>query len=305
MALFGRLRTGPRGLGFSFLLARITLRVGFVLLRPALFDQVVAPGDGSADLFDLALDALDSALDRGDRSGRFARRRQAQGARRAVVELCRARGVDVVTGRGLSRALREVGVVIDVSNPMPADRRSAIADVLAAASRNVVGACAAQDVQRLVMSTVAGMEDPVFDGLPYCAAKRAARRIALDGPVPTTIVKSTLRYESATTPAAVSYHDDEVIVQDRLIQPIAADTVADVLIEAAVGQTHRPRTIAGPHPVRLPELAANVLAWEGDDRPVRAGPSAVPVLGPGRCRLPSGRSSSARTWTPGSPRGHR
>ncbi|MEE6176215.1 SDR family oxidoreductase [Mycobacterium sp. 050134] len=204
----------------------------------------------------------------------------------AVVQLCRAHGVDVVSGRGLSRALRGVDVVIDVSNPMPADRRSPIADVLAAASRNIVGACAAQDVQRLVVSTVAALDDPVLGGLPYCAAKLAAKRIALDGPVPTTIIKSTQWYESATTRAAVSYRDDEVTVQDWLIQPIAADTVADVLVEAALGQTHPPRTIAGPHPVRLPELTAKVLAWEGDGRRVRAAPPAVPALAAGAL-LPS------------------
>jgi hypothetical protein len=64
LAFFGGLSAGARGLGFGFLLACITLGVGFILLRLALFDEVVATGQGSANLFDLALDTLNGALDR-------------------------------------------------------------------------------------------------------------------------------------------------------------------------------------------------------------------------------------------------
>ncbi len=199
----------------------------------------------------------------------------------AVVEISRRHGVDLVTGQGLSRALEGVDVAIDVSDPMPADRRSDVTQTLATASRNLVGACAAQEVQRLVASTIACVDDPVFDGFPYYEAKRAAKAILLDGPVPTTIVKSTHWYEFATNPAAVSFNDDEVIVQDWLIQPLAADTVADVLVETALGQTHTPRTITGPHGIRLPELTSKLLAQQGDDRSVRKVQPAITALGTG------------------------
>jgi hypothetical protein len=72
-------------------------------------------------------------------------------------------------------------------------------------------------------------------------------------------VKSTHCYEFATNPAAVTCNDGEVIVEDWLIQPIAADGVADVLVEAALGQTHVPRTITGPAAMRLPDLTSNCL----------------------------------------------
>ena len=176
----------------------------------------------------------------------------------------------MITGRGLFQALAGVDVVIDVSNPMPADGQSNMTQTIATATRNVVGACAARDVGRLVVLTIAGIEDPSFDGFPYYEAKRVAKEIVLDGPVPVTLVKSTQWYEFATNPAAVSSRDGEVIVQDWLIQPIAADTVADVLVEAALGQTHPPRTITGPEAVRLPELTSKLLARRGDNRRVRA-----------------------------------
>ncbi|OBJ05552.1 NmrA family protein [Mycobacterium alsense] len=199
----------------------------------------------------------------------------------AVVEMSRAQGVDVITGRGLFEALAGVDVVIDVANPMPAHPRAGITQAVATATHNVVGACAARDVQRLVVLTIAGIEDPVFDGFAYYEAKRAAKEIVLDGPVPATIVKSTQWYEFACNPAVVKSRDGEVVVEDWLIQPVAADTVADVLVEAALGQTHPPRTVTGPGAVRLPDLTSKLLERQGDQRRVRAVRPALSALGTG------------------------
>ena len=65
---------------------------------------------------------------------------------------------------------------------MPTDDHADVTHTLTTASRNLVDACAAQEIQRLVVLTVAGIDDPVFDGFPYYAAKRAAKEIVLDGP---------------------------------------------------------------------------------------------------------------------------
>lgn len=198
-----------------------------------------------------------------------------------VVEISREHGVDLFNGRDLWQALKGVDVVIDVSNPVPPDGRSDITQTLATASRNIMGACARQEVQRLVVLTMAGIEDPVFDGFPYYEAKREAKEILLDGPVPATIVKSTQWYEFATNHDAVTCNVNEVIVEDWLIQPIAADTVADVLVESALGQTHSPRTITGPDAIRLPDLTSKLLAQQGDSREVRTVEPAVAALGAG------------------------
>jgi uncharacterized protein YbjT (DUF2867 family) len=199
----------------------------------------------------------------------------------AVVEISRGHGIDLLTGEGLFEALAGVDVAIDVSNPLP--------ETVATAARNIVGACAAQEVQRLVASTIAGIEDPVFDRFPYYEARRAAKEILLDGPVPITIVKSTQWYEFATNPAAVSCNGDEVLVQDWLIQPLAADTAADVLVEAALGQNPTPRTITGPHAIRLPRLTSKLLARQGDGRRVRTVRPPVAALGKGAL-LPTDRA---------------
>jgi uncharacterized protein YbjT (DUF2867 family) len=203
-----------------------------------------------------------------------------------VVEAARVYGVDLISGRGLAEALEGVDVVIDVSNPMPSDGSSDIADILATASHNLVGACASQGVQRLVVLTIAGIEEPSLDGLPYYAGKRAAKEIMLGGPVPATLIKSTQWHEFATNPVAVSCDGDEVLVEDWLIQPIAADTVADVLVEAALGQTRAPRTITGPQDIRLPELTSKLLASQRDGRRVRAVPPPVTALAAGALLAP-------------------
>jgi uncharacterized protein YbjT (DUF2867 family) len=215
----------------------------------------------------------------GTAGSRVVARLKARGV--AVVEISRAHGVDVISGRGLFQALVGVDVVIDVSDPMPADGRSDLTQTVASATRKVVGACAARHIQRLVVATIAGIEDPVFDGFPYFEAKRAAKQIVLDSPVPATIVKSTQWYEFASNPAAVTSHDGEVVVEDWLIQPIAADTVADVLVEAALGQTRPPRTITGPQTVRLPDLTSKLLARQRDNRRVRAVQPPLSALGTG------------------------
>lgn len=200
--------------------------------------------------------------------------------------MARADGVDVSTGEGLSQALHGVDVAIDVSNPVPADDGCDLTETLTTATRNVVGACASQGVKRLVVLTIAGIEHPAFNGLAYYKAKRAAEDVLMNGPVPATIVKSTHFHEFAINPAAVTWTDNEVLVQDWLIQPIAADTVADVLVEAALAQTRGPRTITGPHAVRLPVLTSKLLAVQGDSRCVRAVQPSLTALAVGALLAP-------------------
>jgi uncharacterized protein YbjT (DUF2867 family) len=203
----------------------------------------------------------------------------------AVVEISRARGIDLISGQGLSQALEAVDIVIDVSNPAPTDE-SDLTHTIATAYHNLVGACASNGVQRIVALTIAGIDDPAFDEFPYYVAKRRAKEIVLNGPISATIVKSTQWHEFATDPAAVRCTDDEVIVQDWLIQPIAADTVADVLVEAAIGQRRAPRTITGPQEVRLPELTSKLLALQGDRRRVRTVQPSLAALSGGALLAP-------------------
>jgi uncharacterized protein YbjT (DUF2867 family) len=261
--------------------APITRRAGFraaqefVCLRAIFAGIAAAPGQkaGAVTTTIAVIGATGTA------GSRVTTRLQARGL--AVVQISRAQGVDIVTGQGLSEALEGVDVVIDVSNPKPTDGVMDFEDCLAAAGHNLVGACVSAGVQRLVVSTVAGIDDPLFDEFPYFVAKRAAQDVVLEGSVPATIVKSTAWYESAINPAAVDFGGGEVVAQDWLLQPIAADTVADVLVEAALGQTRTPRTITGPETIRLPELVSRLLTARGDHRRVRVAEPALAAFSRG------------------------
>jgi hypothetical protein len=154
------------------------------------------------------------------------------------------------------------------------------------AARNLVGACVAGDVRRLVLLTIAGIDRPEFDDFSHYVAKRLQREIVLHSRVPTTIVKSTQWHEFAANPAAVTFSPTEVVVQDWLIQPIAADSVAEVLVVAATGTQSVPRTITGPDVIRLPDLTSKLLDAQGDQRHVRTADPPLDALADGALLAP-------------------
>lgn len=199
-----------------------------------------------------------------------------------TVEVSRSTGVDLITGAGLQEALEGVDAAIDTSNAFPSNGTPGLYEALTSATRNVAAACVSQQVKHLVFLSVIGIEDPVFDEFPYYVAKRAQEAIVSGSPVRSTLVKTSQWHEFATNPAAVTLQEDEVLVQDWLVQPVAADTVAEVLVETALGEQGTPtRLITGPEVIRLPELTARLLARLGDTRPVRVAPPRLAALAEG------------------------
>lgn len=201
----------------------------------------------------------------------------AQLRRRGIdaVGLSRASGVDLLTGEGLHEALADADAVIDASQPWPADGGD-VREAMRAATRNVVQACAEQNVGHLVFLSILGIHDPRVEGFDYYAAKRAQEAELSPAEVPVTLVKTSQWHEFATNPAAVTLGADEVVVPDWLVQPVAADSVAGILVDAAVGDPDTAtRRIAGPEVLRLPELTARVLAHNDDQRPVRTVPADI------------------------------
>lgn len=229
-----------------------------------------------------------------------------QGA--SVVELSRSVGVDLITGEGLPDALDGAHAVVDTSNAFPSDETVDLQDALTSATRHVVDACASQRVAHLVFLSISGVEDSVFDNFPYYLAKRVQEKIVAAGPVPATIVKSTQWHEFATNPAAVQFGDDEVVVEDWLIQPVAADTVAEVLSEVALNVPRATaKYITGPEVVRLPDLTGKLLHRIGDSRPVRAAPPELAALSEGALLAPDGADELGPTidvWLQGVDPGH-
>ena len=197
-----------------------------------------------------------------------------------VAPISRSAGVDLHTGAGLTEALTGAQAVVDASNAFPTDPEADLVETLVQATRHLVEAAQAAGVERLVAVSIANVEDPAFDHFPYYVAKREQEKVVAGSALDTTIVKTTQWHEFATNPAAVTFEDAEVLVEDWLLQPVAVDAVADVVVthvlessSAAVVQ------LTGPEQVRLPELTQRLLAARGDDRPVRTLPAALPEPG--------------------------
>ncbi|MFJ4711509.1 SDR family oxidoreductase [Streptomyces sp. NPDC088785] len=199
-----------------------------------------------------------------------------------VVPVSRSTGVDLHTGAGLKEALAGADAVIDASNAFPADPAADVVAAVAGATRLLLDTARAQGVPRFVLVSICNIENPVFDRNPYYVAKREQERAVAASGLRGTVVKTTQWHEFATNPAAVAFGDDEVTVGDWLVQPVAADAVAEVVADLVVADD-APQVVelSGPETVRLPELTARLLAARGDDRPVRTVPAEIPELAEG------------------------
>jgi hypothetical protein len=90
-----------------------------------------------------------------------------------------------------------------------------------------------------------------------------------------------------------------ICIQDWLIQPIAADTVADGPVVTALSAQRAPHTITGPDVIRLPELTAKMLRRQGDHRRVRFEDPPLAALAEGALLAPDDAvviGPSVDTW---------
>jgi uncharacterized protein YbjT (DUF2867 family) len=217
--------------------------------------------------------------------GRICAHVRSRGAR--TIQLSRTVGVDLLSGDNLGDALAGVDVVIDASRPAPGTGADLV-DALTTASANLVRACVKAPVKRLMFVSIVGVQNPSLAEVDYYAAKRAQEQVIEKGTVPFTIIRSTQWYEFATSSFAVEVRPGDVRVQDWLIQPVAADSVAH-MISDLVFSPSRPSivSIAGPDVMRLPMLTERVLRHRRDMRQVSVLPPSVAGLGAGAL-LPPG-----------------
>ena len=135
--------------------------------------------------------------------------------------------------------------------------------------------------------SICNIDDPAFDEFDYYLAKRAQEQVLADCALEHVVVRSTQWMEFALNPGAVTQSDDQVRVEDWLVQPIAVDEVARVLVEASSGSA-RDRQIAGPERIHLPDLTRQLLQAKGDLRPVVVTAPGLPALAQGVLLAPRG-----------------
>ena len=180
-------------------------------------------------------------------------------------------GVNSVTGEGLKEAMAGVQVVIDLANS-PSFEDKAVLEFFQASGRNLHAAEAAAGVGHHVALSIVGT-DRSDNG--YFRAKLAQERLIEASGIPYTIIRATQFMEFLGAIAASSADGNRVRLPPGLFQPIAAQDVAAIVADVALGP---PRNgiveIAGPERAPFNEIVARYLKGIGDPREVVRDPTA-------------------------------
>jgi uncharacterized protein YbjT (DUF2867 family) len=186
-----------------------------------------------------------------------------QAAGHDVVAMSRSQGVDVITGDGLADALTGVEAIVDVATgPSPEERPAT--EFFTTAMRNLQEAGERAGVRRLVVASIIGAER--FSG-GYGAAKVAHERAALAGPIPARVLRAAQFHEFVAQLMEWGRQGDVSYVPRMRTQLVAARTVAQALVDLAVGPEATGETfseIAGPREESLVAMATLLAARRGD-----------------------------------------
>ncbi|MGH7723845.1 MAG: SDR family oxidoreductase [Candidatus Eiseniibacteriota bacterium] len=177
-------------------------------------------------------------------------------------------GVNTITGEGLAAALEGASVVVDVSNSPSLEGEAAL-KFFETSTGNLLAAEAEAGVKHHVALSVVGTDRLSESG--YMRAKIAQEKLIRGSSIPYSIVHATQFFEFIKGIADGATEGDTVRLAHVLIQPMAADDVANAVCRVA---TESPLNgiveVAGPEPFRLDELARRVLVARNDPRKVVA-----------------------------------
>ena len=199
-----------------------------------------------------------------------------EGRDHEVVPMSRTTGVDLVTGEGLEAALAGVERVIDVASTPTPDAQEATQH-FRTATHNLHAVGSRTGVTRLVAVSIIAT-DQFTAG--YGTAKVAHEQAMLAGPIPAQIVRISQFHEFV--PQLLEWGTEGAVahVLQMRIQPVAARSAAEVLVDLALEpeSANDPiPEIAGPREEELVDLAAQLVARRGDG--VRVEGVSEPILG--------------------------
>ncbi len=181
-------------------------------------------------------------------------------------------GVNTINGAGLAEALAGAKVVVDVTNS-PSFEPAAVMEFFQTSTRNLLTYEAAAGVAHHVALSVVGIERlPEND---YFRAKVAQEKRIKESSIPYSIIQATQFFEFVRGIADAATDGNRVHVPPVLIQPMAADDVANAIGRIATAPPLNGTVeIGGPELFRLDELIRKVLSAHHDPREVLADPHA-------------------------------
>ena len=181
-------------------------------------------------------------------------------------------GVNAFTGQGLDGVLQGASVVVDVSNS-PSFEAAAVMEFFTTSTRHLLQHAAAAGVRHYVALSVVGTER--IPDSPYLRAKNAQETLIETGGIPYSIVHATQFFEFITRIADEATDGHAVRLPPVLIQPMAADDVAEAVAAVAAGAPLNATVeIGGPQVFRFDDLIRQGLAARNDPRDVVADPHA-------------------------------
>ena len=181
-----------------------------------------------------------------------------------VVAASRSSGVDVLTGDGLRDAVNGADALVDVVNS-PSFDDDPVMEFFTTSTTNLVDAAQRAQVGHYVALSIVGADDLPDSG--YLRAKVAQEKIITDSGLPYTIVRATQFAEFTDGITESLTVGDEVRVPDALIQPVAAEKVAEEVARAAAAPPLQGIVnIGGPDKISFEQMARDVLARRGDDK---------------------------------------
>lgn len=179
-----------------------------------------------------------------------------------------ATGVDTLTGAGLADVLANAQVVIDVSNS-PSFEDAAVLKFFQTSTGNLLAAESTAGVKFHVALSVVGADRLPDSG--YLRAKVAQEKLISGGKVPFTILRATQFFEFLGRIADGSTEGNTVRLTSAMIQPVAAEDVANAVVAVALAEpTNGVVELAGPEPIRMDEAARRLLTATHDSRQVTA-----------------------------------
>lgn len=204
--------------------------------------------------------------------------------------LSRATGFDLLaeqsaeSAAALTRALEGTDAVIDAVNQLGRRRQQAV-DRFSAMARRVVAAAASAGVGRYVQTSIVGVDRPGLAKMGYYQGKLAAERAAAEtarlagSTVQVQIVRSTQWYEFAELMLARFDLGPVRLAPKMLVQPVAAASVAELLVAVAdgrVGGVPESARAASPDTARVDTEPADTARV--DTAPADTEPSDAAVL---------------------------
>jgi uncharacterized protein YbjT (DUF2867 family) len=174
-------------------------------------------------------------------------------------------GVDMITGKGLDRALEGAEVVINLANSPTFDEASL--GFFGTSMNNLLAAGERAGVRHQEILSIVGVDQvPEMD---YYRAKTLQEALLREGPTPYSIVRATQFFEFMDAVLSETADDTAVRLPATRVQPIAAADVANAVVEVSTGAPLQGiRNIAGPDVFALDELGSITLAAQHDNRTV-------------------------------------